>query len=214
MSNGDNSPGISKLAGIMKTIAEKRKDTSLVLDFGKINNDYSLTTDTFPVKIPKGQYFVCGHLKEWETESVGGHTHGIPKHRHVIASHSHSIDAHSHTASSSSVSLTTSTNGDHTHVLKDSGGAVFSDASAESAGGHSHTIDGHSHDITVNEKSLNTNSKSLTTDYAELEGESAGGHKHKIPKGKMLSKGDRVLVAWVQNDAVVIDKIMKASKVF
>ena len=59
MSQGDNSPGISRLAGVVEKLSNLNKDTSLVLDFGVINDDGSLTTNTFPVAIPKGEYLIC-----------------------------------------------------------------------------------------------------------------------------------------------------------
>jgi hypothetical protein len=31
----------------------------LLLDFGTINENFSLTTNTFPVAIPKGNYTIC-----------------------------------------------------------------------------------------------------------------------------------------------------------
>lgn len=46
------------LTGMMKSIANKPP----VLDFGIINSDYSLTTNSFPKPIPKNQYNVCRSL--------------------------------------------------------------------------------------------------------------------------------------------------------
>lgn len=62
MSKGDNSPGLSKLAGVMKALAENNADTSLVLDFGGIQSDGSLVTNTCPVPIPLADYSVCRRL--------------------------------------------------------------------------------------------------------------------------------------------------------
>ena len=114
MSQGDNTPGISRLAGAMKKISGLGKDDSLLLDFGVINSDGSLRTNTFPVSIPKKDYMVCSWLN--------------------------------------GASGSTSSNGDPSHR----------------------------HTFTVNSK---------------------------------LKAGDRVLVAWVQNDAVVIDKILHGNQV-
>ena len=122
MSQGDNSPGISKLAGLMDSIAKKNQSTDLVLDFGVINSDYSLTTNTFPKPIPKKDYLVCKRLQQWRT----------------------------------------STDGSHTHPYVSGGGA----------------------------------------------------HSHSFSSDWKIKKGDRVLVAWVQNDAVVIDVILHANQVF
>lgn len=55
-------PGINQLACVlqghlMSIVGEGAKD--LVADFGVINADYSLTTNTFPRPIPRPEYNVC-----------------------------------------------------------------------------------------------------------------------------------------------------------
>lgn len=130
MSKGDNSPGLSKLAGVFDKLAERHEDHSLVLDFGTISGDYSLITTNFPIPIPKKDYLVCRHLRAvpekdmWETKGAGTHSH------------------------------------------------------------------------------------------PGSEGGNAGWHTHKFQPHEVLDKGDRVLVAWVQNDPVVIDVIVHANEVF
>ena len=114
MSQGDNTPGVSRLAGAMQKIAGLGKDDSLILDFGVINSDGSLKTNTFPAAIPKKDYMVCSWLN-----GAGG---------------------------------STGTAGDPSH-------------------------------------------------------------RHSFSVGSKLRAGDRVLVAWVQNDAVVIDKILHGNQV-
>jgi hypothetical protein len=114
MSNGDNTPGISRLAGTMRKISNLGKDDSLILDYGVINSDGSLKTNTFPAAIPKKDYMVC----QWLAGASG---------------------------------------------------------STSSAGDPS--------------------------------------HRHSFSVGSKLKAGDRVLVAWVQNDAVVIDKILHGNQV-
>ena len=121
MSKGDNSPGVSKLAGVLQELAKKQLPTELLLDFGVVQQDKSLLTNSYPIAIPKSDYLVCRHLKS----------------RIVKA-----------TTSSRSV-------GDH--------------------GSHSHTVE--------------------------------------IATREALKVGDRVLVAWVQNDAVVVDVILSAGDV-
>ena len=59
MSKGGNSPGASKLAGSIRTIAGLDKDGALTLDLGEIQPGGSLFTDSYPVAIPKGDYLVC-----------------------------------------------------------------------------------------------------------------------------------------------------------
>lgn len=117
MSKGDNSPGISRLAGVFQTLADKQVPKDLLIDFGTIQQDGSLLTNTYPIPIPKKDYLVCRHLKK---------------------------------------------------------------------------------------RSLSTGSKSVG-DH--------GSHSHSYEQREPLKKGDRVLVAWVQNDAVVVDVIVEASEV-
>lgn len=115
MAQGDGNPGMNKLAQAMnERMRAFHNDITedLKIDFGKIGNDWSLQTNSFPKAIPKGDYMVC----KWLT----------------------------------GVSAGTSTNGTYPH---------------------SHTVT--------------------------------------MPK---LKKGDRVLVAWVQDDACVIDIIVSSSK--
>ena len=114
----DDHAGANKLAQIMSSRMKDESASPLVLDFGSINGNYSLTTNTFPVEIPKGEYSVCRH--------VSGISLGI------------------------------------------SGGSHGGHESGN--GSHGHTVD--------------------------------------IP---VLQPGDRVLVAWIQNDAVVIDVITSAN---
>lgn len=117
MSKGQNSPGLSRLAGVFQGMAKDAVPKDLVLDFGVIQKDKSLLTNTAGVAIPKEDYLVCRHLK-----------------------------SHSATTSSKSV-------GDH------------------------------------------------------------GSHSHTVQTQRTLSVGDRVLVAWIQNDPVVIDVVLEADSV-
>lgn len=52
-------PGMNKLANVLGGMMREQADKPLVLDFGVINSDYSLTTNTFPCPIPKSDYSVC-----------------------------------------------------------------------------------------------------------------------------------------------------------
>jgi len=119
MANEGN-PGISKLAATLSDRMKQESSSPLVLDFGKINSNYSLQTNTFPIAIPKADYSVCRLL-----------------------------------------------------TLENAGSVMVTTNEAE----------GHQHNVTV----PNTM--------------------------KSLKPGDRVLVAWVQNEAVVIDVILPASSI-
>ena len=189
MSKGGNSTGLSKLAALFKETAKGEIPTNPPLELGTINDDYSLTTDSFPIAIPVGDYLVSRHLKQWTTEEAEDHKHHIP--------------GHNHTADDSTVSLTTNDAGGHGHSIAahNHGGAVSAQAlSADNNGSHSHGINGHNHTVTIGDTEQDT--------------EDAGKHSHTFPEGWTLKKGDRVLVAWAKNDAVVIDVIIQATEVF
>ena len=55
----EGNPGMNRLANIFKNMMQKVSNQPLVLDFGVINDDYSLTTNTFPVPIKQDEYSVC-----------------------------------------------------------------------------------------------------------------------------------------------------------
>ena len=84
MSKGNNSPGISRLAGVMQSMVQKGKDAP-ALDLAVIQENGSLLADNFPIPISAGEYQVCRHLSSryinTETTSVGDH-----------GSHSHKIE--------------------------------------------------------------------------------------------------------------------------
>lgn len=122
MNGFDANPGTNRLAKVLSQRMKKEGETPLCLDFGEIQGNGSLVTNTFPVAIPKGEYTVCRH--------VGGLSFSI------------------------------------------------------SGGGHS----GH---------------ESQTETYH------TGGHTHTV-EPPVIKSGDRVLVAWVQNEAVVIDVIVSS----
>lgn len=58
----DAHAGTNKLARTLHKRIKSMSDSPLVLDFGKIESDYGLVTNTFPVKIPQGDYTVCRHV--------------------------------------------------------------------------------------------------------------------------------------------------------
>lgn len=64
---------------ILKTAQDS--DAHMAIDFGQIQSDGSLRTNSFPVGIPAGGYLVCGNLLGIEctggTTIVEGHTHGV-----------------------------------------------------------------------------------------------------------------------------------------
>ena len=126
----DTKRGVSKLGDV---ISERAKAVNglnpLVLDFGVIQSDYSLKTNTFAKPVPKGDYSVCRQLTLGPTGAWLTETH-------------------------------VKMDGSHTHPVPTGGGA-------------------HDHDIKIPEKM------------------------------RSIKPGDRVLVAWVQNEAVVVDIVTK-----
>ena len=127
MEGFDGHPGTSKLASVLSQRMKRENESPLLLDFGEIQANGSLVTNTFPVPIPKGDYSVC--------RLVNGYT--LAKSNYSWKGHLQN-DKHIHSSPSG--------------------------------------VPGHSHDVPM-------------------------------PK---LKPGDRVLVAWVQNEAVVVDIIEKS----
>ena len=122
MPEGPNgSPGLNKLARTISKRAEQvagKAPRDLVLDFGSIQDDMSLLTNTFPIPIPKKEYHVLRQL------TLGATGEKL---------------------------TTTTTNGTYSH----------------------------SHNVLIPEKM------------------------------RKIKPGDRVLVAWVLNEAVIIDIVTK-----
>lgn len=93
MGGFDGHPGTSKLASVLSQRMKKENESPLVLDFGEIQANHSLVTNTFPVSIPKGDYSVCrhvgglsfiisggvheGHEEQTMSFHTGGHTHTV-----------------------------------------------------------------------------------------------------------------------------------------
>lgn len=90
----DENAGTNKLANVLVKRMENMKESSLVLDFGEIQANGSLITNTFPVPIPKGQYSVCRHVGGLSfTISKGGHSgHEEQTTTHNTGSHTHTVE--------------------------------------------------------------------------------------------------------------------------
>ena len=89
MENFDANAGTNKLANVLSSRMQRENNTSLCLDFGEIQGNGSLITNTFPVAIPKGQYSVCRHVGGLSFTTGGGkhggHSSGDGSHSHTIA---------------------------------------------------------------------------------------------------------------------------------
>lgn len=132
----EGNPGINKLANTLSQRMKKENGSPLILDFGEIQANGSLVTNTFPVPIPKGDYSVLRQLTLGDTGTL---------------------------------LTTTKEDGSHSHT----GGKH--EGHEEGDGSHSHNGGTHGHSVIIPEKM------------------------------RSVGPGDRVLVAWVQNEAVVID---------
>lgn len=124
MEGFDGHPGTAKLAAVLSRRMKREKESPLILDFGEIQANDSLVTNTFPVPIPRGDYSVC--------RSINGY---------VLGTSESSWSGHLQ---------------EDKHIYSDSSGIPL--------------------------------------------------HSHDVPMPK-LKPGDRVLVAWVQSEAVVVDII-------
>lgn len=69
MNPSSGNPGINKLGKVMQQRMRDTNASPLVLDFGVIQGDYSLLTNTYPIPIPKTDYLVCRQLTLGETGS-------------------------------------------------------------------------------------------------------------------------------------------------
>jgi hypothetical protein len=130
MINPNGSPGINKLANELSKRSRAEASYAprdLVLDFGVINGDKSLTTNTFPKPIPATDYSICRSL----------------------------------TIGAAGATLTSVSGGQH--------------------GGHESGNGSHTHAVPIPEKL------------------------------RSVLPGDRVLVAWIQSEPVVIDIVMKGT---
>ncbi len=92
-----------------ETLSSRMKKTSsaavrTTVELGTINSNLSLTTDSLPTPIPKGDYMVNIMLaggsyrtsSESHSHSGGSHSHSGSDHSHSGGSHSHSGGEHSH----------------------------------------------------------------------------------------------------------------------
>lgn len=152
MAQGDNSPGMSKFAGVIRNMARQEADGSPIFDFGTIQSDGSLLTNRFPIAIPKSDYLVlrCAGLPNSEVVKTKGHSHGLKNASVSVSVGSGGSPSHSHGAGGS-LGGSTDSNTDEVNIAR-----------------------------------------------------SSQAH---------IKAGDRVLVAWVENDAVVLDIVLSAEDV-
>lgn len=145
--------GINKLANVFQNRIknERQAYSELSLDFGEIQNDYSLRTNTYPISIPQEDYLVLRNLTLGEKGDVLTDTQKEGEDNDGKHSHGYS--------------------GQHAGQTAGDGGHYHNDEAP------------HIHDVLIPEKL------------------------------RWLKPGDRVLVAWVQNDAIVLGVICPATDI-
>ncbi len=84
LAQGDGNPGINRLARALDNKMKEYREEALgdiKIDFGVIQNDWRLLTNSFPVPIPKKGYRILKQLGEIKLKSTGAgegsHTHDV-----------------------------------------------------------------------------------------------------------------------------------------
>ena len=73
MVNSKGSPGVNRLARVINDRIHDYMDSQdLAAEFGRIGDDMSLVTDSFPRSIPKGSYFLLQSISGKEVPVEGG----------------------------------------------------------------------------------------------------------------------------------------------
>ena len=173
--DGESNLGLNKLAQVMQARMNRNQDANngaLILDFGTIQPDMSLKTNTFAIPIPQTDYHVCRQLTLGPTHNILAKTQDIG----MPHSGSHIHNTHSLTCSSHGGSVT-GTTGEATSAAPDP-----PIPSERTAGGDSHDGE-HQHHVLIPEKM------------------------------RQIKPGDRVLVAWVQSEAVIVDIVLPGTAV-
>lgn len=171
MNPAEGNPGVNHLAQAIQGRIRQNQDanSALLLDFGEIQPDYSLLTNTYPIPIPKTDYMVCRQLTLGPTYDI------LAKTQDIGLSHS----------------------GSHIHKTINETGSCGCIVSG-----------------TVGEVTSAAPDPPIPSQRAAGGDSSDGMHQHHVlipEKMRKLKPGDRVLVAWVQNDAVVVDLVLPAT---
>ncbi len=83
MAIGNGNPGISKLARVISGRSQKFAESiedDLKVEFGTIQRNKSLQTDSFPIAIPKGEYTVLRHVGGYSFNTDGSNSHSHTVH--------------------------------------------------------------------------------------------------------------------------------------
>lgn len=160
---GETDMGLNKLARVMQQRMARNQDannSALPLDFGIIQPDMSLKTNTFAHPIPQADYHVCRHLTLGPKDNILAKTQDIGKPH--SGTHLHKVGGPV---------------GEETHPAPDP-----PNPSEREAGSDKHDGE-HQHHVLIPEKM------------------------------RQIKAGDRVLVAWVQSEAVIVDIVLQGTEV-
>lgn len=70
--NSAGNSGLNKLGRVLQRRIAENAVSSLPIEFGTIQEDYSLLTDTYPIPIVRSDYLVCRHLTQSDMELQSG----------------------------------------------------------------------------------------------------------------------------------------------
>jgi len=84
MDQFDGHPGTAKLAQVLDKRTSQKTESPLTLDFGEIQANGSLKTNTFPVPIPKGRLAAGLTLSTSEQSWLNKAPSGVPLHSHSV----------------------------------------------------------------------------------------------------------------------------------
>lgn len=76
--------GVNKLANTIQERMRDMNDTPPVLDFGTIQGDFSLLTNTFPLPIPQSDYMVCRSVALGKADDIITKTKIAAVHTHDV----------------------------------------------------------------------------------------------------------------------------------
>ena len=78
----DDHSGTNKFARTLADRINAQIPSGLIMDFAQVNSDMSLTTNTFPQKIPKDDYTVCRNFTGYTLTTT---TNGYHPHNHNVS---------------------------------------------------------------------------------------------------------------------------------
>lgn len=244
------------LASLLGNAISNSKKSELIIDFGSIQSDMSLRTNTFPDPIPQGDYSVLRQLTLGETNDVltvtacdgmhmhgpsGPHGHGHfqpsgmngeggsepspigfaavkpedmdkqPKNTLISPAVQNLFDTSAAEAAKKGLSygwanfMADYPTAVDPQALPEDGGTVYASGTGSPQHTHPKNDVGSKHRHPADSREVHTHVTSPESNHV---------HEVLIPETmRWLHPGDRVLVAWVQNEAVVLDIVKRATAI-